>query len=104
VKPKNGLPVLEWGVVELTTREIIQSHVFDHPDFAEELAWLVLGDIDPEDVLIDIDVSWPSVREVFEACLKALASKGEECWIPALERIGGGDNRYQIHIRRVAEV
>lgn len=104
VDPADGRPALEWGVVGLTTREVLQSKVFNHPDLAASLAWLVLGTIDPEDVLIDIDVSWASVREVIDACIAGLARKNEDCWIPPLERIGSGDDRYQLHILRTPDV
>lgn len=105
VQPINGLPVLDWGVAQLTAREILQRKCFDNPNFVTELFPFVLGDIDPEDVLIDIDVSWPSVQQVFDACITALTNKtgGQtEYWIPPLERIGGGDNRYKIHIKERA--
>jgi hypothetical protein len=104
-QPANGLPVLDWGWSQLTAREGLQSRCFDNPNFATELFPFVLGDIDPEDVLIDIDVSWPTVQQVFDAVLTALSNKtgGQtQYWIPPLERIGGGDNRYYVHIKEVA--
>lgn len=105
VQPAGGLPVLDWGVAQLTAREILQRKCFDNPNFVTELFPFVLGDIDPEDVLIDLDVSWPSVRDVFDACVAALTRKTgglTQYWIPPLERIGSGDDRYLIHIRERA--
>jgi hypothetical protein len=92
----DGRPALDWGVAQLTTREILQNYVFDNPDLASELQWLRIGTIDPEDVLIDIDVSWASVREVANACLTALdKTKGLTC---VLRMTRASDNFYELNV------
>lgn len=99
--PADGLPALDWGVTQLTTREILQTYVIDNPDLNAVIPWLALGTIDPEDVLIDLDVSWVSVLELVKACVAALEAKNEFCVI-RLSR--DGDTGYLLDILREEDV
>lgn len=96
--PADGMPPLDWGVQQLTTREILQSKIFDNPDLASLRDWLRLGTIDPEDVLIDVEVSSLSVREVINACLAALAAKVVDGTTYVLRLTRAVDNVYELNI------
>lgn len=99
--PVDGLPALDWGVSQLTVREILQTYVIDNPDLNTVIPWLQLGTIDPEDVLIDLEVSWVSVLELVKACVAQLETKGRFCVI-RLRRVD--DTHYELDILDEEEV
>jgi hypothetical protein len=71
-----GQPLLDVGVTQLTIEEILQTYIVDNTRINADMPWLSLGTIEPT-TLVDVSWSGATRRALINACLDALAAKGE---------------------------